>query len=154
MPNWCYNRVRIDADSDQVEKLKEIYEIFENHSDPFNQILPIPDFKNIPNEKGELPKLEQHKNDKGEVVWETYNFPDGKNDDRWYHWNIQNWGTKWDVTAQNVEIEYEDEEQLEISFETAWAPPEPICYRLREMFKDLHFSWFYNEPGMETAGYL
>ena len=40
MPNWCYNRVRIDADSDQVEKLKEIYEIFENHSDPFNQILP------------------------------------------------------------------------------------------------------------------
>ena len=154
MPNWCYNRVRIDADSDQVEKLKEIYEIFENHSDPFNQILPIPDFKNIPNNKGELPILEQHKNDKGEIVWETYNFPDGKNDDRWYHWNIQNWGTKWDVTAQNVEIEYEDEEQLEVSFETAWAPPEPICYRLREMFKDLHFSWFYNEPGMETAGYL
>ena len=39
-------------------------------------------------------------------------------------------------------------------FDTAWAPPEPICYRLREMFKDLHFSWFYDEPGMETAGYL
>ena len=97
MPNWCYNRVRIDADSDQVEKLKEIYEIFENHSDPFNQILPIPDFKNIPNDKGELPILKQHKNDKGEVMWETYNFPDGKNDDRWYHWCIENWGTKWDV---------------------------------------------------------
>ena len=31
MPNWCYNRVRIDADSDQVEQLKEIHEIFENH---------------------------------------------------------------------------------------------------------------------------
>ena len=154
MPNWCYNRIRIDADSDQVEKLKEIYEIFENHSDPFNQILPIPDFKNIPNEKGELPKLEQRLNPDGSVFYETYNFPDGKNDDRWYHWNIQNWGTKWDVTAKQVEIEYEDEEQLEVSFDTAWAPPEPICYRLREMFKDLHFSWFYDEPGMETAGYL
>ena len=46
MPNWCYNRVRIDADSDQVEQLKEIHDIFDNHSDPFNQILPIPDFKN------------------------------------------------------------------------------------------------------------
>ena len=57
MPNWCYNRVRIDADSDQVEQLKEIHDIFENHSDPFNQILPIPDFKNIPNDKGELPIL-------------------------------------------------------------------------------------------------
>ena len=154
MPNWCYNRIRIDADSDQVEQLKEIHDIFDKHSDPFNQILPIPDFKNIPNEKGELPKLEQHKGKDGEIMWETYNFPDGKNDDRWYHWNIQNWGTKWDVTAQNVEIEYEDDEQLEMSFETAWAPPEPICYRLREMFKDLHFSWFYDEPGMETAGYL
>ena len=87
-------------------------------------------------------------------MWETYNFPDGKNDDRWYHWNIQNWGTKWDIEGSSVEIEYEDEEQLEISFDTAWSPPEPICYRLREMFKDLNFSWFYNEPGMEFAGYL
>jgi hypothetical protein len=53
-----------------------------------------------------------------------------------------------------TEIEYEDDEQLEISFETAWSPPEPICYRLREMFQDLSISWFYDEPGMETAGYL
>ena len=87
-------------------------------------------------------------------MFETYNFPDGKNDDRWYHWNITNWGTKWDITAEQVEIEYEDSEQLEVSFDTAWAPPEEICYRLREMFKDLHFSWFYDEPGMEVAGYL
>ena len=28
---------------------------------------------------------------------ETFNFPDGKNDDRWYHWCIDNWGTKWDI---------------------------------------------------------
>ena len=154
MPNWCYNRIRIDADSDQVEQLKEIHDIFDKHSDPFNQILPIPDFKNIPNDKGELPKLEVHKNDKGEVVWETYNFPDGKNDDRWYHWNIQNWGTKWDVTADSVEIELEDSEILEVSFDTAWSPPEPICKRLREMFPESTFSWFYDEPGMEFAGYL
>ena len=43
------------------------------------------------------------------------------------------------MLPQNVEIEYEDDEQLEVSFDTAWAPPEPICYRLREMFKDLSF---------------
>ena len=65
---------------------------------------PIPDFKNIPNDKGELPKLEQHKNDKGEIVWETYNFPDGKNDDRWYHWCIENWGTKWDVQNSTLNM--------------------------------------------------
>ena len=151
MPNWCYNRVRIDADSDQVDKLKEIYEIFENHSDPFNQILPIPDFKNIPNEKGELPKLEQHKNDKGEVVWETYNFPDGKNDDRWYHWCIENWGTKWEPDMHGLEVQ--DYDTLEITFNTAWSPPEGVITKLREKFPELSFQCFYDEPGMESAGY-
>ena len=153
MPNWCNNKVKVFGDNS--EQLAQVAKIFKDEKSVFNNIIQSPDWKRLPNEKGEFPKLEQHKNPKtGEVMWETYNFPDGKNDDRWYHWNIQNWGTKWDVTAQQVEIEYEDDEQLEVSFDTAWAPPEPICYRLREMFKDLHFSWFYDEPGMETAGYL
>ena len=150
MPNWCYNRVTAYGDED---KLKEIEKIFESKT-PFNDIFPMPDWKNTPNENGELPILEQHKGKDGEVMFETYNFPDGKNDDRWFHWNNTNWGTKWDITAEQVELEYEDDYQLEISFETAWAPPEPICYRLREMFKDLHISWFYDEPAMELAGYL
>ena len=136
MPNWCYNRVRIDADSDQVEKLQEIYEIFENHSDPFNQILPI---------------LEQHKGKDGEVMFETYNFPDGKNDDRWYHWCIANWGTKWDVSE--LDIEYMDDEILELTFSTAWSPPEGVIEKLKDKYPDLSFSCFYDEPGMESAGY-
>ena len=85
MPNWCYNRIQVYGDSDTVEQVKEIHDIFEKHPDPFNQIFPIPDFKNIPNEKGELPKLEQRLNPDGSVFYETYNFPDGTNDDRWYH---------------------------------------------------------------------
>ena len=131
MPNWCYNRIRIDADSDQVEQLKEIHDIFENHSDPFNQILPIPDFKNIPNEKGELPILEVHKNDKGEVICETYNFPDGKNDDRWYHWCIENWGTKWDI-CEVEDQQYIPSEKASLEFRcwTAWGAPIPIWDRL------------------------
>ena len=151
MPNWCRNRVTASGDEKQISKIAEI---FSDKKSIFNHIIQSPDWKRLPNEKGEFPKVKQHFGKDGQLMFETHEFPDGKNDDRWYHWNIQNWGTKWDVTAQNVEIEYEDEEQLEISFETAWAPPEPICYRLREMFKDLHFSWFYDEPGMETAGYL
>ena len=151
MPNWCYNRINVYGDSDTVDQVKEIHDIFENHEDPFNQILPIPDFKSIPNDKGELPKLEVHKNDKGEVVCETYNFPDGKNDDRWYHWCIENWGTKWDVSELN--IEYLDDEQLELTFSTAWSPPEGIVEKLKDKYPDLSFSCFYDEPGMEIAGY-
>ena len=151
MPNWCYNRIRIDADSDTSDQLKEIYEIFDNHSDPFNQILPKPDFKNIPNNKGELPKLEQHKNEKGDVVWETYNFPDGTNDDRWYSWCISNWGTKWDACDKS--IDYEDSEILALTFNTAWSPPEGVVEKLRENYPELTFQCFYDEPGCEIAGY-
>ena len=151
MPNWCRNRVTVCGDSDQIEK---VLKIFKDEKSVFNNIIQSPDWKRLPNEKGEFPQLEQMKNPKGEVMWETYNFPDGKNDDRWYHWNIQNWGTKWDITAESVDVGYEDSEQLELTFDTAWSPPEPICKRLREMFPDLSFSWFYDEPGMEFAGYL
>ena len=149
MPNWCRNRVTASGDEKQISKIAEI---FSDKKSIFNHIIQSPDWKRLPNEKGEFPKLEQIKNPKGEVMWETYNFPDGKNDDRWYHWNITNWGTKWD--ACNVEIDYADESQIEITFDTAWSPPEPICARLREMFEDIHVSWFYDEPGMEFAGYL
>ena len=74
MPNWCYNRVTAYGNEN---KLKEIEKIFESKT-PFNDIFPQPDWKNTPNEKGELPKLEQMKKPDGSIVWETYNFPDGK----------------------------------------------------------------------------
>ena len=150
MPNHCYNRITIYADDSQTEQLKEIFNIF-NNTDPFNQILPIPDFKNIPNDRGELPILEQHKGKDGEVMFETYNFPDGKNDDRWYHWCVTNWGTKWD--CYDLDIEYEDSEQLALTFNTAWSPPEGIVEELRSRYPDLSFTCFYDEPGMECAGY-
>ena len=75
MPNWCHNRVTAYGNED---KIKEIEKIFESKT-PFNDIFPQPDWKNTPNEKGELPKLEQHKNPKtGKIIFETYKFP------RWY----------------------------------------------------------------------
>ena len=151
MPNWCYNRISVYADSDQVNQLKEIHDIFENHDDPFNQILPVPDFKNIPNAKGDLPILEQHKGKDGEVMFETYNFPDGKNDDRWYHWCISNWGTKWDLSE--LSIDYDDSEELELEFSTAWSPPEGVIAELKNRYPELSFTCFYDEPGMEAAGY-
>ena len=150
MPNWCNNRVTVF--SDDTESVKKIKEIFESKDSVFGKIIQEPDWKRLPNEKGEFPKVKQPFGKDGQLLFETHEFPDGKNDDRWYHWNISNWGTKWD--ACNVEIGYADESQIEVTFDTAWSPPEPICARLREMFEDIHVSWFYDEPGMEFAGYL
>ena len=151
MPNWCYNRVTVYGDSDTTDKIKEVEEIFKSKT-PFNEIYPMPDFKTIPNENGELPVLEQHKHpETGEVVWETYNFPDGTNDDRWYHWCIENWGTKWDADILGLDVQ--DYDTLEISFNTAWSPPEGVITKLREKFPELTFQCFYDEPGMGIAGY-
>ena len=48
----------------------------------------------------------------------------------------------------------EDENYFVCHFDTAWSPPEGIIHKLREDFPDLHISCFYDEPGMELAGYL
>ena len=151
MPNWCYNRVTAYADDVHNAKLEEVKKIFESKT-PFNDIFPMPDWKNTPNENGELPKLEQMKNPDGSILWETYNWPDGTNDDRWYSWCVHNWDTKWEPDMHD--IDYEDSEILAITFNTAWSPPEEIHSAISEQFDDLSMSWFYDEPGCEVAGYL
>ena len=150
MPNWCRNRVTVYGNEEDVSKVADI---FESKDTVFGKIIPSPDWKNIPNDNGELPKEKLHTNSKGEVVVATMEFPDGTNDSRWYDWNVANWDTKWDI-AGAVEIEEQDSEIIEINFNTAWSPPEAICFKLREMFPDLSFQWFFDEPGMEVAGYL
>ncbi len=148
MPNWCHNRVSFYSDNEQnISKLRSIFE----SDEPFNTIVPAPDWKTTPNDKGELPVLREMKDTEGRVIHTTYDFPDGKNDDRWYDWNIANWGCKWEVG----DVECEGEANiLECQFETPWSPPEQIFHALREMFEDVEISWFFDEPGMQVAGYL
>ena len=69
-------------------------------------------------------------------------------------WRIQNWGTKWNTYDDEL---CETEDTLEYRFSTAWAPPEMAVAHLREIYKperdDVHITAFYDEPGMEIAGY-
>ena len=150
MPNWCTNRVTISSNTEDDSQFKELVAKFQVER-PFNEIYPLPDFKNIPNSKGELPIAEEIKNPSGELITVTYNFPDGKNDDRWYHWCIDNWGTKWEPDMN--EIGYEDSEMLELVFNTAWSPPQGVVEKMREKYPNLTFQCFYDEPGCEIAGY-
>ena len=64
---------------------------------------------------------------------------------------LSNWGTKWDACDKS--IDYEDSEILALTFNTAWSPPEGIVERLRDKYPELTFQCFYDEPGMESAGY-
>ncbi len=163
MPNHCYNRVTIcptghnEASSlDQIETLKDIFE----GEKIFPQIIPEPDWPNTPltaetagnwlhSKRGEVGELPVKKED----PWFTYRFEStGLSDDRWYDWRLQHWDTKWD--AYDLTVVDEDPDQLEVTFNTAWSPPEAICNQLKEDYPDLAVTWFYDEPGCEIAGYL
>ena len=156
MPNHCHNRVTISCDESYREdfnKVKQIFDSYESEdSTIFGQIIPEPNWDEIPNENGEYSKMETMTLSNGEVVDTCKRWSDGRQDDRWYSWRIAHWDTKWDL----YDLDWEDEDDcyMNVTFNTAWSPPESICYKLRELYPDLSISWFYDEPGMEFAGYL
>ena len=163
MPNHCHNRVTFysqdtDKSREQIAKLKEIF----SDEEVFTQIIPEPDWHNTPlmssdvkrytfsEPKGKVGELPQYVED----PWRRLVFKStGQADDRWYDWRLQNWDTKWD--AYDVEQhDFDDPDQYEVTFNTAWSPPDAICNEIREQYPDVEVSWFYDEPGCELAGYL
>jgi hypothetical protein len=66
----------------------------------------------------------------------------------WYDFNIANWGTKWDVSSDNVEIQ--DPNTLTAGFDSAWAPPVNAYEKLME--QGFEVEAFYYEPGMQFVG--
>ena len=158
MPNHCYNRVTFYSDNtEEVAKLKKIFE----DENCFGQIIPEPDWPNTPLAESDVRKysFSEPRGKVGELPmkdpdspFDTYRFASGEADDRWYDWRVMNWDTKWD--CYDVEVLDDDPENLEIGFNTAWAPPEAICHKIREDYPDVSVSWFYDEPGCEIAGYL
>ena len=170
MPNHCYNRVSFYSDDTTV--ILRLHEIFKIGLDPnddrtvFGQIIPEPNWEEIPltSETYKEYSWDKPRGEIGEkpvmVINEDKPFLNGlrfkssdRQDDRWYNWRCQNWGTKWDCYDLSID-ECDMPHGFELNFNTAWSPPEEICYALKEKFDDLSVSWFYDEPGCEVAGYL
>ena len=151
MPNWCTNEVGIyfnDCSMKEQLRIRKainiplIEGIHEqvNTDDwfSFEKIVPQPMHKKILIE--------------GKDRETRYVLKNGEEFD-WYHWNIDNWGTKWDRC--DFQIFENDKDEIQLRFETAWCQPEPIHNKVREILDNhAEMSWFYNEPGMEIAGYL
>jgi hypothetical protein len=51
--------------------------------------------------------------------------------DNWYHWNTNNWGTKWNAYDMSKIDDYT------MTFNTAWAMPERVIKALSKMFPDV-----------------
>jgi len=69
------------------------------------------------NEEKMMEKLKQGIS-KNNLLNEFIPREDDKED--WYEWSLKNWGTKWEVNIERIK---EDENGIEISFESAWTPP-------------------------------
>jgi len=141
MPNWCSNRVTFTSeDQDTIDFIRGAFD----SDQPFHTLRPEPDWRDTPNEKGWLPGPRYGK-------WKLPCFPDGTEDDRWYQWRLNNWGVKWDTRAHCTE---DCDDMVEYEFDTPWGPPEELCKYLKDKFPDLYITWFYDEPELQSAGYL
>ena len=121
MPNWTENNVLFVGKKKQLKTLKTMLKSKDNDFD-FNNIVPMP--KNI--FRGLLGREEEEKY--------------GKNN--WYHWSIDNWGTKWNSVDTTVE---ENGGTLSYNFMTAWDCPREIVNALMRMrktiLKDISINW-------------
>ena len=145
MPNHCFNKISIsegNADGQSLQVLIESLKSEENQTDfDFNAILPMPpELENVGwGEAEEMNDIEKAKYKK------EFGFTS------WYDWRVDKWGTKWN--SYNCEIVEHEDDYVVYTFDTAWGPPTGVIEALREQCPDFSISAFYDEPGMEMAGY-
>ena len=169
MPNWCANRVTVYGDNPEIIRFAEFVKSGDG-AEPFcfESVIPIPaelyDVQSpvvIVDTEAEVEAwIEEHSHASKEGFFVS-GHPITKdtqdrllkeyNSDNWYDWSCNNWGVKWD--ARDVDLS-EGFGELQYMFDTPWGPPEPVCEVLREKFPDLNIEWFWDEPGMQIAGYL
>ena len=158
MPNWCANRVTISGDKEQIDVLIEMLET-ESQVFDFNKVIPMPEeIKGVQTGLTEISGKQVTRwrivdNDSIEVPPEEMKeLVKRYRADNLYDWAYLHWGTKWNACeALRSRI---DDELVQYNFDTAWAPPEPIAAQLTVLFPHVSFTWFYDEPGAQIAGYL
>lgn len=77
----------------------------------------------------------------------------------WYHWNIANWGVKWDADVYDITQRFyknglNENIETRIHFTTAWAPPTIWFDHIAKVLKDeaVYMELRYSESGMGFAG--
>lgn len=135
MPNWCHNKLIIEGDEKQLKKFKENTKTKESKLS-MEKIMPCPQ------------KLTDTKSPAEEEIAKANKRKYGVAD--WYHWNIKNWGTKWDLA--NVEILTEDKDCIEYEFDTAWGPADKFLHTISNKYPKLRFILDYYEPGYMFEG--
>jgi hypothetical protein len=165
IPNWCNNTLRIIGPKDEITRFIAQAEKDDRPLD-FEQFIPMPDLLHHTVSGG------RRFEGSNEMLHEWYAADPGamKSEDRgerrftleedeqlatigfrsWYDWSIANWGTKWNA-GTDTQADRTDREAT-YTFDTAWAPPEPVVAAMAAQFPLLKFQLDYSEPGAGFAG--
>jgi len=143
MPNWCYNNAVISGND-----LTKFREFLGDGTGLLKKIAPTPQTLVDTVAGFSADPVEQKKRQEQEEI--NLMQHGAKN---WYDWNVQNWGTKWDVDVEIDDISSSDEEIM-FSFDSAWAPPINAFIELGNLFPELSIRMNYREDGMGFAGVL
>ena len=134
MPNWCMNKLTVTHENmSMLDKFEKAY----------RNDWTIETFYPTPREPGDPTMMMGE--DKAMSKDDDVN-------NNWYLWRVANWGTKWDIGCENgygLEPTRVDNE-LSITFDSAWNPPLGFYERLVVLGFDVQASYF--EPGMSFAG--
>lgn len=129
MPNWCNNSITITGPKDKITALyREAVkgEVAGEDTGLLHAMMPMPTELN-----------------------DTTSPSEDGND--WYSWRVNNWGTKWEVSSEGLELS-EDGTEITGWFDSAWAPPLGAFSTFLESNEDCSLTCYYEEPGMDFAG--
>ena len=81
--------------------------------------------------------------------------PEPKDNEDWYSWRVDNWGTKWEISDEGLEYTDHGDGTASIDgwFDSAWAPPIGAYEQLAADFDSCVIECSYYEPGMDFGGF-
>jgi hypothetical protein len=139
MPNWNQNTATFrHADPAQVDRLVDGF---------VNERL-FGEFFPTPKELSETVEIGERYNERVAALeaanLEKFGYAG------WYDWNIDAWGTKWDVGEEMDSVTRIDERTVQLSYDTAWSPPIAFYEQMSEAGWEI--TAYYLEEGMGFVG--
>jgi hypothetical protein len=139
MPNWVMNTVNVTGDITELMKFKDYIGTEPTYATDFDKFS-FHSFITLPDGTDK----EIYSGPNGVIAGEEV----GKEDINWYAWNNANWWTKWDACETDIQSYLDPSGNLHsyvITFNTAWTSPEPVFFKMSEMFPELKFYIHYEE---------
>jgi hypothetical protein len=99
-------------------------------------------------DKTKIDALEQELSKEDSRVFNLLRPIPADQEENWYDWNVSNWGTKWDANVNDWGRD--DDNEIWISFDSAWSPPTTLYEFLLE--SDWDVIAYYHEGGMAYCG--